>query len=69
MNNEGPTAEIENIDYNSLNVNDLFALKMFIEKGKRMNIFIHHENNIATILHKKLDNILNDIIKKNKPSS
>ena len=68
MNNiiDGPSTLKPNIDYDSLNLNDMYALKMFLEKAMREKIFISHEEYIAEILHKKITNIINEIILKNK---
>ena len=63
---EGPSTTLNKIDYNSLNIQDLYAIKMIIEKGKRSNIFMYNEDEVADIIHTKVTNIINEIITKNK---
>jgi len=51
-------------DMESLNFQDLVILKQFIEKGFRENLFNNHEKEGTLIVHKKLSNIINQVITK-----
>jgi len=49
-------------DMDALNFQDLVILKQFIEKGFRENLFNNHEKEGSLIIHKKLSNIINQVI-------
>ena len=54
------------IDMNTLNFQDLVILKQFIEKGFRENFFSQQEQQGASMELKKLQNIIQQVMDRNK---
>jgi hypothetical protein len=54
---------------NSLNFQDLCILRRFIEKAQRESLFTLDEQPTSDILHKKLCNIINEVIEKSKTAT
>lgn len=68
---DGPTTTskpIIDIDLHSLTFKDMVILKRFIEKGFRANLFVDNETSTAKILLTKLDNIIKEVIERDKSS-
>lgn len=53
-----------NIDMNVLNFRDMTVIKQFLTKGLREDFFNNQEINYANILNAKIDNILQEAIKR-----
>jgi len=47
-------------------LNDLIILKRFLEKANRSGIFLESEKYTSSVLHTKLDNIINQVYEKQK---
>jgi len=65
MNKEGPSNKLENTNkVTSISLQDLVIIKRFLEKGVRCELFLQEELNTVNVIHKKLDTIINELIKK-----
>lgn len=72
--NLGPLTSEENwksnvesgIEMRSLSLKDLAIIKNFFEKGRRASFFSREEMFTIEIIQKKICNLIDDVVKKNK---
>jgi hypothetical protein len=62
---DGPSSQKQTIQENmtALSLKDLLILKLFIEKGRRAKLFLATEELSVTVVHTKLTNLINNVIK------
>lgn len=63
---DGPQSSLKTENMHSLYFQDLVVLRQFLEKGFRQNFFQNNEEKAANDLHKKINNIICDIMAEKK---
>jgi len=59
--NNGPPS-----DMTGLTLQDIMILKMFLEKANRENLFLETEKPAVYVIHKKMTNLIEAVLEKNK---